>query len=974
LVVALAVLTLALQAGTTVVDVELGDSFTGTIDTAGVDTVEARLSATEGTSVRVTVRADRGSTLEPTVVVKDSLGTPLGLGTTQHISWLPVGNLIHYFTVPATGSYTIEIGGASGSGDFWASVTGAATGSVELASLSGTVTSSLTGDPVPDVSVLVDDALFAITDNAGSYSGELSPGSYSVSFRANGFETLTESVDLSAGLTTVLDVSVVPLVPVVVTASVSGDAVTGGSLTGTVDVVAPAGTTINSITWTQTYGATAGIMGANPVTISLGTESEYRDELIHVLSEPPVGEEELPPNVPLPPGEFPGGLQNRFQVVGINPFALEEAGLVVLSVEVDTDLGIFGDEVEIHTALPWKPNTSLRNVPSGIPVLLQGKEQLSYDWVLTGPVASNATLTDATSRNPYFTPDIPGLYELDVTDQAAAGTVTVQVYSGTWRGVIVDQDIDGRPVADGSCTSCHDDDFAADKFTPWMQTGHAEILTNNLNTSTHYGPNCFPCHSVGFDPEIDNDGFDDAPDYQAFLDAGLLNNPGDNWTTMLEDFPDAAQLANIQCENCHGPQRSNAHGFAGPLGEPRVDLSSDVCAVCHGEPLRHARFQQWQLSAHANYELAIDEGDSGNCSRCHTGNGFLTWLPILLDDDPNTDPLDDITVNWTLDETHPQTCATCHDPHAIGTTSGGNTNATVRISGDTPPLIAGFQVNGAGGGAICMTCHNSRRGLRNDDTFDDFFGTSEAARAPHGSAQTDVLMGQNAYLIPVGVPGGHGLVEDTCVECHMRATPPPDILSYNQGGTNHTFFAATDICGDCHSPRLLAEDVQDGIQHLLDQVGALMEDGLLTLIGDLTAAGNTIDLNGDATITDVDEVAAIQFGETRGRQAITVIFNVGGTFGPYRMTDVDVLDGTPAVIGQLYDFADPALIKSGWNWNLFNNDGSLGVHNPIFAFDGLRAARDALVAAPASRSVPTSRSVLTPRGREWRELKPSRSR
>ena len=126
------------------------------------------------------------------------------------------------------------------------------------------------------------------------------------------------------------------------------------------------------------------------------------------------------------------------------------------------------------------------------------------------------------------------------------------------------------------------------------------------------------------------------------------------------------------------------------------------------------------MSGHADYELAIDEGESGNCSRCHTGNGFLNWLPILLDDDPATDPVESIEVTWTADETHPQTCVTCHDPHAIGTTTGVDTNATVRISGDTPPLIAGFTAVGVGKGAICMTCHNSRRGLRNDSNFADF--------------------------------------------------------------------------------------------------------------------------------------------------------------------------------------------------------------------------------------------------------------
>ncbi|NIV48378.1 MAG: hypothetical protein GWN46_17055, partial [Gammaproteobacteria bacterium] len=286
--------------------------------------------------------------------------------------------------------------------------------------------------------------------------------------------------------------------------------------------------------------------------------------------------------------------------------------------------------------------------------------------------------------------------------------------------------------------------------------------------------------------------------------------------------------------------------------EPRVSLSSDVCATCHGEPLRHARFQQWQLSGHANYELAIDEGDSGNCSRCHTGNGFLTWLPILLGDEPG-DPTASIEVDWAIDETHPQTCVTCHDPHAIGTTSGSDPNATVRISGDTPQLIAGFKAIGAGKGAICMTCHNSRRGLRNDAMFADIATTSEAARAPHGSAQTDVLMGENAFFVNVGVRGPHSFVEDTCVTCHMEATPPPDVLSYNQGGTNHTFFASPDICSECHSEIVDADVLQRIVDEIMHDVQELIEDSWRDELTALIAAGNTIDLNGKATITDVDD-------------------------------------------------------------------------------------------------------------------------
>ncbi len=728
--------------------------------------------------------------------------------------------------------------------------------------------------------------------------------------------------------------------PVTVTFEVTGDAVPGGVVMATADVVINDGSTLQSVNWTQTGGADAALSGTQTQTVTarLGSATAYKETLIHVLSEPAIGEDQLPPNVPLPEGEFPGGLQNRFQIVGINPLALEHAGMVTLEVEVVTTSGTYHAETEIHTALPWTTAAGIHNVPIDVAVLAHGKDQGYHAWQLGTPLGSDAHLMDAGTQSPWFTPDVAGRYWLTVNDEENGGQHTMSLFAGTWKGVIVAQDDDGRPVTDPSCFSCHNDDVAPNVFSEWTQTGHAEILTNNLNTSTHYGPNCFPCHSVGFNPGAENGGMHDASDYQDFLDSGLINNPGDNWTTMLEDYPASARLANIQCENCHGPQTGGGHTQEGM----RVSLSSDMCATCHGEPARHARFQQWQLSAHANYELAIDESGSGSCSRCHTGNGFLAWLPVLLGDEPG-DPLDNVEVTWTEDETHPQTCQTCHDPHNIGTTSGDDPNATVRISGDTPPLIAGFTATDVGRGAICMTCHNTRRGLRNDDVFDDFYMTSEAARAPHGGTQTDVLMGQNAYLVEVGVRGKHSTLEDTCVDCHMEATPPPDDLSYNQGGTNHTFYARNDICGECHSFES-GEALQADFGASMDELLDLIEEGLYNLMSDQIDAGNTIDLNGQAVVDNMVNVSGIEFGETRGRQAMTVIFGNGESVGLTRMSDVDVVPpaGEPFAF---YDVAHPVLIKSGWNWILFHSDGSHGVHNPFFASNTVNVSMTEIIEA-----------------------------
>jgi hypothetical protein len=245
-----------------------------------------------------------------------------------------------------------------------------------------------------------------------------------------------------------------------------------------------------------------------------------------------------------------------------------------------------------------------------------------------------------------------------------------------------------------------------------------------------------------------------------------------------------------------------------------------------------------------------------------------------------------------------------------------------------------------------MTCHNSRRGLRNDSTFDDYYGTSEAARAPHGSAQTDVVMGENAYLVEVGIRGNHSLVSDSCTNCHMEATPPPDDLSYNSGGTNHTFYARTDICGNCHGPSINAEVIQATTHILLEDLQDLVEQGLYDLIAEQIGLGYIIDLNGETQITDPADILEIVFGEYRGRQSMTITFVGDVTMGPYRMSDVDVLQPNdpdpPIVLGQLYDFADPLLIKAGWNYGLIHNDGSGGIHNPSYAFGVLVAGIEAL--------------------------------
>ncbi|HXG57577.1 MAG TPA: hypothetical protein VNL91_00960, partial [Thermoanaerobaculia bacterium] len=404
----------------------------------------------------------------------------------------------------------------------------------------------------------------------------------------------------------------------------------------------------------------------------------------------------------------------------------------------------------------------------------------------------------------------------------------------------------------------------------------------------------------------------------------LTHGDPQNWEKIVAQFPAVARLANIQCENCHGPQDGPAHM---KKDGSRKTLSADVCGTCHGRPPRHGRYQQWQMSGHGNYQLAIEEGTDPTCSKCHSAQGFVQWAEKNF-------TTAGLNVTWTTEDVHPQTCATCHDPHNVGTTSKEGeieSNATMRVRGDTPPLQAGFTAQSVGNAAICMTCHNGRRGLRNDATF----SLSDATRAPHAGPQADVLMGQNMYFVPVGTRGSHSKIEDSCIVCHMQKTEAPSALYTTDVGTNHTFFANPEICSDCHSTITL-ESVQGPVEAKMESLRHEIELAIRNLMQAQIRLGNAIDVGG-TKIRNASDIAGIEFIETHGRQGVTVLLANGSKIADVSLQQVKVVPPAGAAV-ELYSVADPALAKAGWNYFMVHSDKSKGVHNPLFVTSALDVA------------------------------------
>ncbi len=210
-------------------------------------------------------------------------------------------------------------------------------------------------------------------------------------------------------------------------------------------------------------------------------------------------------------------------------------------------------------------------------------------------------------------------------------------------------------------------------------------------------------------------------------------------------FPETAKLANIQCENCHGPQNSAAHTQGRAAAEPVVRrLRHLPRRAAAPRPLPAVAAQpRTPTTSWRSRKARAEPAPSAT-----PANGFLAWLPVLDGAVPG-DPNDSVEVTWTEDETHPQTCADLPRPARHRHHLGRATTPTRRCGSPATRRCCSpaSSPTDVGRGAICMTCHNTRRGLRNDRHLGR---DRRQDRAPHLGAQTDVLMGQNVYFVEVG--------------------------------------------------------------------------------------------------------------------------------------------------------------------------------------------------------------------------------
>lgn len=691
-------------------------------------------------------------------------------------------------------------------------------------SISGTVTAAVDGKPLSGAAITGSPGMLtATTASDGTFQLKALPvGAYTLSVTRTGYLATTVA---GVGVSTLGPTSVTVAMP---TDGKSTDGLAivlnsnllagyGAATTLTAQVTATdTDAAALKYTWQQTGGIPTTFTGAGTTSINFTTTT--------------LAAVKLEGNPTLTLGTETGLLvPARFGGMGISP---DESGNYGFQLTVTDPEGHSASASA--TVQATAPCTGLGNLPTGLPAYFQGDSigadggaMTSWSWTLdtSGATGSTATLQNASTQFPSFTPDVTGTYGL--TETVSGKTMTI--FAGQWLGISgggTDAG-DGNDYAVQGCTGCHNGPTTIpyagtpypppDMFTPWSATEHAVAFSSYVDglAGQEFGPACLSCHTLGDSTLANNDGFGNVATKDGWT-YPAVNQPG-NYVELVTTHPDLAQLANVQCESCHGPQKSTAH----PLNTTeRISDSEEVCATCHGSEPFNYKAAQWKTSPHANLSIAMSEGsvdkgpEAAHCGRCHSAEGYSQYSQQLakgytglLTSDGNVATFDaGVQTNAATTATltalgmnsstiHSQTCVSCHDPH----NTPGNP-AQLRLYDVLPGGLPNGQgaISGVGAGAVCMACHNTRNGETDDTTAGTLSATSAIGRGPHLGPQTDTLFGVNAYFMgsQTSYASPHLAVADTCVGCHYAI---PNAAEADAGQTSdHAFLTDTSICTTCH--------------------------------------------------------------------------------------------------------------------------------------------------------------------------------
>jgi hypothetical protein len=579
---------------------------------------------------------------------------------------------------------------------------------------------------------------------------------------------------------------------------------------------------------------------------------------------------------------------------------------------------IWGQTAKIKTQ--YKSQGNLGTIPAGTFPVYSGNHTVakwmkvylsadttggasSFSWTITKPSGSTTTLSSTTSQNVTFVPDSTGQYivSLTVGSTTDADTFWVSTYKGVTGGV-------------PNCSQCH-----SATYTGWQQTGHAQIfqqgVTGQLETETVnnqlvgvYNTSCIKCHTTGWDQTANNGNFGylahqsgyDTTWYKTYtLSSGEYLIPTNDQTawnllTTNSTYSNAAPVANIGCESCHGPGAGHVAGF-GDVSKISATLDAGVCLQCHEAPTHHMVGTYYNASNHATMPLAGKDAVSASCFPCHSGSAYYKYSQ------------NQTTPGYVAatDASQPITCAVCHDPH-------NGTNYGLRLVPVT--LKNGFSVPSVGNGQLCMTCHQSRKNIATTITakapyygFSDRFG-------PHHGPQADMFLGQNAFQYGDSSITGintHGGLKDACVTCHMQTRGTNSNHQWNMSDSTGDYVT---VCKSCHGQSITSfddikassdwdgngkiEGVQTEVKGMLNNLAALLpkdsNGNVVSMMADsLKVKGQPSVIKGIYTYYFVSEDKSL--GVHNAKYTVSILQKALSSLGSTTPVELTTFTAAPAV-------------------------------------------------------------------------------
>jgi hypothetical protein len=557
---------------------------------------------------------------------------------------------------------------------------------------------------------------------------------------------------------------------------------------------------------------------------------------------------------------------SRIYLRGLNPHEISQYGLTGLQVAGGISTVGLGQPAHVEAQIPLSIAAS--NVTSVVFALTE-KPLGSAAVLEASPLTANVPMGEPSDRLTYWLgarsmlkPDVEGAYKVSLTVMTTTATNSyMRILTG------------GRFLGwDQGCIACHSGGLISQNMTGWTNTGHAVAFKDRIDESGgHFNANCLGCHTVGYDLNTNavNGGFDDVAKQINWQFPPVLTNG--NWAAMPAALKN---VANVQCENCHGPGSKHlvTDGILGNTNAISISFDSALCGQCHDAPNYHVKHPEWLNSRHAIVTSYPSGPGRESCVICHSAPAFIEKTKGKT--------------NAFRVDFEPIGCAACHDPH-----SGENPNQLRKVGEIT--LMDGFTVvEEAGKGGLCMSCHLSRRNATNyveTTTGSSLFG-------PHHSNQADMLVGANAitYGKLIGSSAHGRAVENTCVGCHMQAVTSSQPGYLAVGG--HTFKLGLETstnkieivkaCTECH-----------GEVESFDLVRQ--------------------DYNGDGVVEGIQS------------EVKSLLKKLAKMLPPVGVDKETISINSSWTKQQL---------KAGYNWRFVGEEGSYGIHNPAYAVGLLKAS------------------------------------